>query len=258
MENEEKDKNDALNEYYNQELTNEELLGSGGFSWSKIKAKLINIVLDISFFVLLFVLGTNTAFSSIYENSEISGASMKPTFNANITIKNDPLNEMAVYKPYKSYTYGDVIISNHNGTLVIKRIIAMSGDRVKIDEINGEYCILLNGEVLDEPYIDYRYALNVQNKIRFESLYNDDKFGCKKYFDNEGYLVIPEGYFFYVGDNRTNSSDCIEYGPQPMSDIQGKVVYKYPSSYVDDVWKLFWTKVVVVYGNIFNNLEPNF
>ena len=263
MENQENNQDFSQFEELNEELSNEELLNSNKSFWARlkqsgIKTKIINIILDLSFCVLLFVLATNSGFATFYENSEIVGASMKPTFNAEVVTRNDPRNEMAVYKKYKDYTYGEVIISNHNGTMVIKRIIAMAGDRIKIDKINGKYCILLNGEVLQESYISKDYATNEQNKLKFESLYNDDKYGCRKYFDNEGYLVVPEGYYFYVGDNRTNSSDCIEYGPQPIEDIVGKVVYKYPSSYEDDKLKLFGIKVIVLFGNLFNGLQPNF
>ena len=263
MENQEYNEKNSQFDDLNEELSNEELLNANKSFWTRlkqsgIKTKIINVFLDISFCVLLFVLATNSGFATFYENSEIVGASMKPTFNAEVVVRDDPRNEMAVYKKYKDYTYGDVIISNHGGTMVIKRIIAMEGDRIKVDKINGVYYILLNGEILDEPYIDSKYATNEQNKLRFESLYNDDKFGCRKYFDNQGYLVVPEGYYFYIGDNRTNSSDCLEYGPQPIKDIQGKVVYKYPSSYVDDKLKFFGIKVIVLFGNLFNGLQPNF
>jgi len=36
-------------------------------------------------------------------------------------------------------------------------------------------------------------------------------------------FVVPEGYIFAIGDNRTQSKDCREFGCIPIEKIEGKV-----------------------------------
>ena len=229
---------------------------------AKFWLKILNIIIDTACIVLFFVLGTNMGFSVYYTTSEISGPSMKPTFNADIKEQYDEKDEVAVYYLAKDYERGDVIIYNHNGTHVIKRIIALGGDRIKIeyDLETNKYYFRLNGEILEEDYVAEEYSSMMQDKVRFESLYKSpySKYNCKEYFDDGGYLNVPEGYIFYVGDNRTNSSDCTEYGPQPIENIEGKVIYKYSKTTEKDKYELFKIKVIVFYGNLFKVLKPNF
>lgn len=257
--------NDDLKNSTNlKDMTNDELLNEGigfeNFFNIKLLKKIGNIILDVVFGMVVFILMTNVGFSMFYEVSQISGGSMKPTFNEYATDKFDVLNEVAVYKNIKDYNRGDVIIYNRGGTYVIKRIVAMEGDRIKIDydTITNQYRVFLNGKVLEEPYLAPEYSSMNQIKVKFEALYYDNKFDCAKYFDNEGYMVIPQGYFFYIGDNRTGSSDCTEYGPQPIDGLKGKVFYKYQSGDSDDMIKMLGIKIKVLYGNMFNSLEPNF
>ena len=67
---------------------------------------------------------------------------------------------------------------------LVKRIIAMEGETLKIDFFDGS--VWVNGEKLDETYI--REPMWLQE-------------------DGEIPEVIPQGYVFVMGDNRNYSSD---------------------------------------------------
>lgn len=82
---------------------------------------------------------------------------------------------------------GDVIVVNKETFSIgpiVKRVIAVGGDTVDINFATGE--VFVNGEVLDEPYIN-------------EPTYTAEGM--------EFPLTVPEGQLFLLGDNRNGSSD---------------------------------------------------
>lgn len=85
-------------------------------------------------------------------------------------------------------------------TSYIKRVIALPGEHVKIEDGN----VYINGELLEEPYL--------QKNVKTTD-------GSGGYLD----LVVPEGTLFLMGDNRENSADCRKFGCIPISRIESKV-----------------------------------
>ena len=81
---------------------------------------------------------------------------------------------------------GDIVVINrYTQEPLVKRVIAKGNDTLDIDAQTGE--VLLNGKVLDEPYLD--------------------DFQRTDPMEFQGPITIPEGYVFVMGDNRNNSSD---------------------------------------------------
>lgn len=104
------------------------------------------------------------------------------------------------------YTRDDVIAFYHNNDIFIKRIIAIGGDEVIIDE-NGT--VFVNGVNMDDEYA-----------------VNPGTGDCDITFPYQ----VPEGRFFVLGDNRGVSSDSRLKKIGTVSDtlIIGKVLF--------DVW----------------------
>lgn len=84
----------------------------------------------------------------------------------------------------------------------IKRLIATEGDHVKIEN-NTVY---INGVVQKEEYL--------QPDVVTES---------DVFYD----FIVPEGYIFAMGDNRTKSTDCRALGCIPLEKIEGIVCYRF-------------------------------
>ena len=86
---------------------------------------------------------------------------------------------------------------------LVKRVIAVSGDT--IDLRDGS--VYLNGELLDEPYIDQETYDVSPGPPDFP-------------------LTVPRGYVFVMGDNRGNSLDSRSYevGLVDTHRILGKVM----------------------------------
>jgi signal peptidase I len=100
--------------------------------------------------------------------------------------------------------HGDVVVFRYPRDpekSYIKRVIALPGDRLGID--HGQ--VWLNGRRLDESYVPEEYR--------------DQK--------SMPEMVVPEGYYFMMGDHRSISSDSREFGPVDRSLIYGKAVFIY-------------------------------
>ena len=83
-------------------------------------------------------------------------------------------------------------------TSYIKRVIALPGERLKID--NGR--VYINGELLQEEYLQ-------DNVVTEEGAYSD--------------ITVPEGYVYVMGDNRSQSTDSRRFGCIPIDKIESKV-----------------------------------
>ena len=69
----------------------------------------------------------------------------------------------------------------------------------------------------------------IEDKYVYQIIYEDMlKPGIDKVIIEENglkYIHVGENQIFYVGDNRDNSFDCIDYGPQDCENLIGKVVF---------------------------------
>ena len=112
---------------------------------------------------------------------------------------------LILYKLDKNYKRFDILVVNHDifgqNENVVKRLIGLPGEYIEYKD--GK--LYVNNEYVEEPFID------VETK----------DFSLAKL----GYLKIPEGKYFVVGDNRNDSSDSRLFGLIEESEIKGKVKF---------------------------------
>lgn len=134
----------------------------------------------------------------IFFNIEVPTPSMVPTLNVK--------DRFIVTKVYnkENLKVGDIVVfhSNEFNERLVKRLIGLPGDKIEIK--NG--IVFRNGEKLNEDY--------VKNKDKFNGTYE-----------------VPQGEYFFLGDNRPISADSrLWKNPYvDASDIEGKVQFRlYP------------------------------
>ena len=173
-------------------------------------------------------------FNSNYSVVIVDGQSMYPT--ANIQEREDyTKKDHAVIKFNAKYSKGDIIIAaTESGSnvqnYVIKRVIALEGDTLTFITQGSKIKVVVNGEVLDEDYINPDSRME-DAMYGFLNLKYDQKFS--NYFEGDVF-TIPENYVYYMGDNRDFSYDCNNYGPVEEKYIVAKVIYIVP--YGQDVF----------------------
>jgi len=100
----------------------------------------------------------------------------------------------------------------------IKRVIGLPGEKLEVRQ-KGVY---INDVLLDEPYLQVNFK---ELPISTIGLDRQDSFGS---------VLVPEGHYFMMGDNRNNSQDSRFWGPLPRSHLKGKAVLVYWSYEADN------------------------
>ena len=103
------------------------------------------------------------------------------------------------FRIQQTYFKNDLVVYQQDGKRQLGRIIASQGDIVALDD-SGTFRV--NGTVQTGEIIYPTYA-------------------------KEGLIYpyrVPEGHVFLLGDNRPQAIDSRDFGPVPMTQVEGKVI----------------------------------
>ena len=94
-------------------------------------------------------------------------------------------------------------IASERNKAYIKRLIGLPGDKIELRDGN----IYINGKIVVDPKIARNYY------------YNQGEYGIR---GKE--VIVPEGKYFFLGDNSISSKDGREWGFADEKDVIGKAV----------------------------------
>lgn len=146
--------------------------------------------------ILLVVASIAILISSLFMPVlRVVGSSMKPSLDD---------NQIIVTLKTADFSRGDIIAFYYNNKILLKRVIAVQGDKVTINDKGDVY---VNGELLDEPYIISKSLGECDISFPYQ---------------------VPDSKVFVMGDNRETSVDSRSSVIGCVSDemIVGKVIFR--------------------------------
>lgn len=126
---------------------------------------------------------------------QVYGNSMTPTLQN---------GEIIITVKVSEFEPGDIISFYYNNKILIKRVIARSGEWVNMDADGNVY---VNGTLLDEPYLDEKAFGDCNIELPYQ---------------------VPEGRVFVMGDHRSTSVDSRNsaVGCVAQEQIVGKILFR--------------------------------
>jgi signal peptidase I len=132
--------------------------------------------------------------------------------------------------PYRPIERGDIVVFHHpRPPLLVKRVVGMPGDRLRIQD--GK--VFVNGLPLDEPYAAFEPAPpndfrdNFPAKIYTDPEVDPEWWRQMQSLTREGVLTIPQGEYFVLGDNRNHSNDSRYWGFVPQQAVVARPLVIY-------------------------------
>lgn len=173
------------------------------------KRQIVTTIICVLIVALLAVTCALLVKTYVISTFKVDGISMFPTLDGGSGSLSDadPTNGETLYlNRLAKIKRGDIVVftpewdsmrlADGSYKSLVKRVIAVEGDHLQI--IDGK--VWLNGELLDEPYIN----------------------GVMSH-DHDGLdVTVSAGHVFCMGDNRNHSSDCRDHGEVPVSSVVGK------------------------------------
>jgi signal peptidase I len=130
-----------------------------------------------------------------FQVARVEGRSMEPTLEDQDRLV---VNKLAYH--LHDPQVGDIVMLLHPANprqTLVKRVVAEPGDTVAFRDGH----VLRNGAIAAEDFIP----------------------AVLRSHETLGAVVVPEGYYFVLGDHRNDSSDSRVFGPVPMKYILGRI-----------------------------------
>ena len=126
---------------------------------------------------------------------QIYGSSMEPVLSD---------GDVVISLKSSEFVQGDILVFYYNNKILVKRVIAMAGDWVDIDEDGTVY---VNGHALSEPYVQEQALGDCDLTLPYQ---------------------VPDGRLFVMGDHRSVSADSRStvVGCVASEQIVGKLVLR--------------------------------
>jgi len=127
---------------------------------------------------------------------------------------------------------GDIVVfkapptADPEGKEFIKRLVGLPGDRIRIRD--GQ--LYVNGQAVSEPYIRERPNRNFPREDFGPAGRTITQYDIMTHLPVEftirgGDVIVPEGHYLMLGDNRNHSHDGRDWGFVPEDNIIGRAMF---------------------------------
>ncbi len=179
-------------------------------------------------------------FNLSYSKTRVRGYSMQPTINKNVQSSNED-GDLVYVNRFRGLKTDTIVVADvgwwQKGS-IIKRLVAMPGDVLYIEQTATEYNLLVNNNLIYSKakydslgnlntdvknYFEHKYQAFITNTTSFDGRFVDHSSNLKE-VDGKICIVLNQDEYFLIGDNWTDSMvDCMTFGPVNKSEIVGTV-----------------------------------
>jgi signal peptidase I len=191
------------------------------------------VLYEIRVFALMILIVSSLR-SALADWNDVPTGSMKPTIQEGDRVVVNklaydlkiPFTTIDIVK-WANPTRGDIVVlfSPRDGTRLVKRVVAVPGDKVEMRDNQ----LFVNGQLARQSPITFvssdeqgpAYVLDENLYGRMHKIMISPEIGATRSF---GPLVVPAEHYFVLGDNRDNSNDSRYIGFIERRRIVGEAV----------------------------------
>lgn len=228
----------------------------------KLKAKISVFIKGWGYSILVALLIATSVKSSLADWNDVPTGSMEPT----ILIGDRVFVNKLAYDLKIPYTTvhlakwsdpkrGDIVVfySPKDGTRLIKRVVGLPGDTLAMQQnklfVNGQFAEYdpLHQETINQFEIDRQERHVFLNETLKEKKYAVMLSPSRPSLSTFAPVIIPEGQYFMMGDNRDNSADSRYFGFVDRNLIVGRatmVAISRDKSFLHPRWARFFKDLI--------------
>lgn len=188
----------------------------------KKKSSLFAKVFDITINVVLVALLGLLVVYLLYSPIVVSGISMENTLYDG--------EQVAISNFDKNYSVGDIVVIDKGEYNIIKRIVAVAGDKIAFAQNKDGYIEFYRNDwnnSVQEPYM--KEPMTGEKFLSMSGISGDGGeiiriAPSQSTIEKGNYIMtIPDGTVFVMGDNRNHSDDSRKNGVMKIDSIRGKM-----------------------------------
>ena len=151
----------------------------------------------------------------VFQVYQIPSSSMAPTLRDGDRILVNKIDDTPDRGELIVFARPESFVADAKTQDLVKRVVGLPGESVAVEENR----VFINGTLLDEPYLSD--SVNTTGNAWHEL--------CDNGTVDNATCVVPDGWYFVMGDNRTASQDGRVFGPIDGSLIEGRAILRiYP------------------------------